>query len=57
MRLVCQTNLMKYHTLFDIFEICRLLQFIGGALGVNYTSNIPDKKEMHHYDFPIKISF
>ena len=42
MRIVCsQTILMKYHTLFVIFEkaakfeICRLLQIIGGALWGN----------------------
>ena len=43
MRIVCQqTILMKYHTLFVIFEKsgkiwnCRLMQIIGGALRVNF---------------------
>ena len=42
MRIVCQqTNLMKYHDLYVVFEKsntirnCRLLQMVGGALWVN----------------------
>ena len=40
MRIVCQqTILMKYHTLFVIFEKnCRLLQIVGGALWFNMCS-------------------
>ena len=44
-RIVCQqTILIKYHSLFGIFEKadffnCRMLQIIGGALRVKYFTN------------------
>ena len=49
MRIVCQqTILMKYHTLFVIFEKAakfenfRLLQIVGGALEVNCRCHFQD---------------
>ena len=45
MRIVCQqTILMRYHAVFVIFEkaekfeICRLLQIVGGALRVRISA-------------------